>query len=76
MKSFLVLFILTSNILVSQNKVVDSIFSTSLDENREFWVKLPDNYKPNSNQKYPVVYLLDGFSLQTTLEIIDGHVYH
>ena len=70
MKNFLVLFLLTSNILVSQNKVVDSIFSTSLDENREFWVKLPENYKPNNNQKYPVVYLLDGFSLQTTLEII------
>ena len=70
MKNFLVLFLLTSNILVSQNKVVDSIFSTFLDENGEFWVKLPEDYKPKNNQKYPVVYLLDGFSLQTTLEII------
>ena len=39
MKNLLILFLLISNILASQNKVVDSIFSTSLDENLfEFWV--------------------------------------
>ena len=70
MKNLLILFLLISNILASQNKVVDSIFSTSLDENREFWVKLPETYSLNSDQKYPVVYLLDGFSLQNTLETI------
>lgn len=51
-------------------EIVDSLFSTSLEENREFWVKLPENYEPNGDQKYPVVYLLDGFSLQNTLETV------
>ncbi|MDF1698689.1 MAG: alpha/beta hydrolase-fold protein [Saprospiraceae bacterium] len=51
-------------------EIVDSLFSTSLDENRDFWVKLPENYQPNGDQKYPVVYLLDGFSLQNTLETV------
>jgi predicted alpha/beta superfamily hydrolase len=51
-------------------EIVDSLFSTSLEENREFWVKLPENYESNGDQKYPVVYLLDGFSLQNTLETV------
>jgi predicted alpha/beta superfamily hydrolase len=61
--------------IIGQSKLielefVDSLFSTSLEENREFWVKLPENYEPNGDQKYPVVYLLDGFSLQNTLETV------
>lgn len=51
-------------------EIVDSLFSTSLDESREFWVKFPENYDPKSDEKYPVVYLLDGFSLQNTLETV------
>lgn len=61
--------------IIAQSKpieleIVDSLFSTSLEENREFWVKLPENYESNGDQKYPVVYLLDGFSLQNTLETV------
>ena len=61
--------------LIGQSKgieleTIESLYSTSLAENREFWVKLPETYEPNSNQKYPVVYLLDGFSLQNTLETV------
>ena len=37
---------------------------------REFWVKFPVNYNPNSNTNYPVVYLLDGFSLKENLEAV------
>ncbi|MEH6536180.1 MAG: alpha/beta hydrolase-fold protein [Psychroserpens sp.] len=51
-------------------EIVDSIYSKTLDSYRQFWVKLPDNYNPKSNAKYPVVYLLDGFSLESTLEIV------
>jgi len=40
--------------------VLDSIYSESLKEYREIYVQLPDNYNPNENQKYPVVYILDG----------------
>jgi len=39
---------------------LDSIYSESLKEYREIYVQLPDNYSPTSNQKYPVVFILDG----------------
>ena len=53
-----------------QTVIVDSLYSSTLKEYRRFWVNLPENYNPNSNEKYPVVYLLDGFSLQNTLETV------
>ena len=40
--------------------VLDSIYSKSLNEYRKIYVQLPANYNPTSNQKYPVVYVLDG----------------
>lgn len=36
-----------------------SIYSDTLQENREYWVYLPDDYE-QSNNSYPVIYLLDG----------------
>jgi len=48
----------------------DSIYSQTLEQSRDFWVKLPENYDPNSAQRYPVIYLLDGFSLQSSLELV------
>ena len=53
-----------------QTAIVDSLYSNTLKEYRRFWVNFPENYNPNSEQKYPVVYLLDGFSLQNTLETV------
>ena len=50
--------------------VVDSIYSKTLKSHRHFWVKLPENYNPKSNTKYPVIYLLDGFSLKSSLEAV------
>ena len=40
--------------------VLDSIYSESLKEYRKIYVQLPDNYSSTKNQKYPVVYILDG----------------
>jgi predicted alpha/beta superfamily hydrolase len=40
--------------------VLDSIYSKNLNEHRKIYVQLPENYNPNSKQKYPVVYVLDG----------------
>ena len=40
--------------------VLDSLYSNSLEEHRGIYVQLPANYDPNTNQKYPVVYVLDG----------------
>ncbi len=53
-----------------ETEIVDTVYSELLKEYREFWVKLPENYNPNSNVKYPVVYLLDGFSLKENLEAV------
>lgn len=53
-----------------KTEIVDSIYSKTLKEHQRYWVKLPENYNPNSDEKYPVVYLLDGFSLQNTLELV------
>lgn len=39
---------------------LDSLYSESLNEHREFYIQLPANYEANSNKKYPVAYILDG----------------
>ncbi len=51
-------------------EIVDSIYSKTMEENRSFWVKIPETYNPDSDKKYAVVYLLDGFSLKNTLETV------
>ena len=61
--------------LIGQSKstaqtTIDTLFSKTLDEYREFWVKLPENYDFNNDQEYPVVFLLDGISLQNSLETV------
>ncbi|MCB0705812.1 MAG: alpha/beta hydrolase [Saprospiraceae bacterium] len=40
--------------------MVDSLYSEVLKEFREIYVQLPRDYNPESDQKYPVVFLLDG----------------
>lgn len=40
--------------------VLDSISSQVLGETREIFVQLPDSFNPESKEKYPVVYVLDG----------------
>ena len=39
---------------------LDSIYSQNLEENRKIYVQLPTDYDASKNQKYPVVYILDG----------------
>jgi predicted alpha/beta superfamily hydrolase len=50
--------------------ISDSIFSKTLNEHRQFWVQLPENYNLDSKINYPVLYVLDGFSLKSTLETV------
>ena len=38
------------------------LYSTVLQEDRHYWVHLPDNYGLDTAQTYPVIYLLDGDS--------------
>ncbi len=39
---------------------LDSLYSKTLKENRKFYVQLPVSYNSDSNQKYPVVFIIDG----------------
>jgi len=39
-----------------------SLYSTVLQEERNYWVHLPDNYERDTTQRYQVIYLLDGDS--------------
>jgi predicted alpha/beta superfamily hydrolase len=39
---------------------LDSLYSQILNESREIYVQLPENFDPESDQKYPVAYVLDG----------------
>lgn len=40
--------------------VLDSLYSKILNETRHIYVQLPASYNPEKNQKYPVVFILDG----------------
>ncbi|CAI8181831.1 MAG: Ferri-bacillibactin esterase BesA [Bacteroidia bacterium] len=53
-----------------QNRIVDSIFSKTLNENRDFWIRLPEDFNPANEKKYAVIYLMDGFSLENTLKAV------
>ena len=68
MKRYLLLALVSIITLASiaqadNNKIVigkiDSVYSTTLKENRKIWIYLP-NDDPGNKQRYPVVYLLDG----------------
>jgi predicted alpha/beta superfamily hydrolase len=52
--------------------VMDSLYSKSLNEYREIYIQLPDNYKAESNKKYPVVYILDGEVLLPTVNNVQS----
>lgn len=39
-----------------------TLYSAALQEERNYWIHLPDNYQQDSTQAYPVIYLLDGGS--------------
>ncbi|MBE0663487.1 MAG: prolyl oligopeptidase family serine peptidase [Bacteroidales bacterium] len=53
--------------------ITDSIHSGFLNEFREIYIQLPDNYNPDKNQKYPVVYILDGEIFLPTLTDVQNY---
>ena len=40
--------------------IIDSLYSETLQEYREIYVQLPNDYNPENNKKYPVAYIIDG----------------
>ncbi len=51
----------------------DSIYSKSLNEQRQFYIQFPDDYDKNSTKKYPVAYILDGEFLMPTVHNFQGY---
>ncbi|WP_316751682.1 alpha/beta hydrolase-fold protein [Pedobacter gandavensis] len=62
--SVLTAFFSLSALAQKDNKItigtIDSIQSKILNEQRKIWVYVPDSWTPDSKQRYPVLYLLDG----------------
>lgn len=40
--------------------IADSLYSEVFGEHKNIWVELPEQYNPESKEKYPVVFVLDG----------------
>lgn len=60
-KLLLLLICVYSNAFYSQNKkIIDTIFSNKLNEDREITIGLPPSYEKHPNQKFPIFVLLDG----------------
>jgi hypothetical protein len=38
----------------------DTVYSHILQEERRYWIHLPENYVDSVQKRYPVIYLLDG----------------
>jgi len=53
--------------------ITDSLNSKILNEKRDFWVQLPENYNPKSVEKYPVAYILDGSIHLNTLHTVHSY---
>lgn len=53
--------------------VLDSLYSKILNESRKIYVQLPASYTPEGNQKYPVVYILDGELFLSTVNEVQNY---
>ena len=58
------------------------LYSTVLQEDRSYWIHLPEHYNMDTKQRYPVVYLLDGDSffhslvgIRKTLASVEVNIY-
>jgi predicted alpha/beta superfamily hydrolase len=60
-KTLIAVFLVFSGLRAwTQPGIKDSLYSNIIKEERRLQIQLPDEYKPGSGQKYPVLYLLDG----------------
>lgn len=53
--------------------ILDSLNSKTLNESRKIYVQLPSSYNPKKNQKYPVVYILDGEQFLPTVNDVQNY---
>lgn len=76
---FFVLIQLLGNAQINKNQqflkkigIIDSLYSETLKEYRELYIQLPANYNPEKNKEYPVVYILDGEVLLSTVNNVQS----
>ncbi|MBS1536085.1 MAG: alpha/beta hydrolase [Bacteroidetes bacterium] len=60
MKKLVLLLSILYTISSFSQKITEEVFSPKLNENREITIGLPASYLKNTNQKYPLLILLDG----------------
>ena len=53
--------------------VLDSLYSKILNESRKIYIQLPASYTPEKNQKYPVVFILDGEMFLPTVNDVQNY---
>ena len=53
--------------------VLDSLNSQILNESRRIYIQLPAGYNPEKNQKYPVVFILDGEMFLPTVSDVQNY---
>lgn len=53
--------------------VLDSLYSKVLNESRKIYVQLPASYTPENNQRYPVIYILDGEMFLPTVNDLQNY---
>ena len=63
----------TENQYLDKIGVLDSIYSSVLNESREVYIQLPAYYNPDGNVKYPVVYIIDGEMFLPTVCNVHAH---
>ena len=63
----------STNQYLSKVGITDSLNSGFLNESREIYIQLPDGYNPEKNQKYPVVYILDGEMFLPTVNDVQSY---
>jgi len=53
--------------------IKDSLYSETLKEQRAVYIQLPNDYNPESNQKYPVAFIIDGDVLLPTVSHVHDY---
>ncbi len=53
--------------------ILDSLYSKTLNESRKIYIQLPTSYSPEKNQKYPVVFILDGEMFLPTVNDVQNY---
>ena len=60
----------SSNHFLKQIGLADSLYSKVLGESRTIYIQFPEAYNPESKQKYPVAFILDGEIQLPTLNVV------